>query len=497
MKKLLPLLLLPFFVDAQHQKDIRELDDFIQKGMADWQVPGLSVAVVKDGKKLFTKGYGITDVESNSPVTTSTRFMIGSTTKAMTAFALATLVDEGKLNWNDKVVQHYPEFQLNDVYATRDVTIVDLLTHRAGLGNADFLWSFNDIESEEIIRRLRLVEPAYPLRGGYTYQNIMYLAAGMVIEKVSNKPWEDYIREKIFTPLEMRNSRALYAQLESEDDYVKPHYLIENKVEVIPFLAADKIGPAGSIWSTADEMANWMLMLLDSGKFKGKKILEKERIAELWDTYTIIPPDQFYPTTKITKPNWTTYGLGWFQHDYKGYQLQFHTGSLPGLTAIIGIIPELNFGVYAFGNLDHAELRHAIMYKAIDLFHDLGTTDWNEEFLKLYGEIKKQNDQKSQEMLSSQIKDTQPSLGLEQYTGTYESELFGTIQIKRQNQQLLAVFRPGFEATLSHWHFDTFFANWSMAYSSPDLFSFDLNASGEIESVSFLNFSYLKVKGGN
>ncbi len=305
MKKLpLLLLLLPFLVNAQHTDDIKTLDAYVKQGIKEWKVPGLSIAVVKDGKKLFSKGYGVIDIESKNPATSSSRFMIGSTTKAMTALALAILVDEEKLGWDDKVIDHYPEFQLYDAYVTRDVTIIDLLSHRAGLGNADFLWSLNDISSEEIVRRLKYLKPYYPLRGDYTYQNIMYLVAGMVIEKVSGQPWKDFIKERIFDPLGMSNSRAMYSGLTGESDFARPHYLVDEKVEIIPFLSADKIGPAGSVWSTSDDMSNWMLMLLDSGQFNNRQIISKVRIKELWDTYTVIPRGQFYPTRKVTKPNW-------------------------------------------------------------------------------------------------------------------------------------------------------------------------------------------------
>lgn len=495
MKKfLLILIVLPLLINAQHSEDIKALNDYVEQGMKDWQVPGLSIAVVKDGKQLFSKGYGMIDIDSKSKASSSSRFMIGSTTKAMTALALAILVDEGKVNWEDKVIDHYADFQLYDAYATRDVTIVDLLSHRAGLGNADFLWSFNDISSEEIVRRLRYVKPSYPLRGGYTYQNIMYLVAGMVIEKISGMPWEDFVTQRIFNPLGMRNSRVLYSDLEGESDYVKPHYLIDGKLVITPFLSADKVAPAGSIWSTSDDMSNWMLMLLDSGQFNDQRIVSKARVEELWKTYNIIPQEQFYPTTRITKPNWTTYGMGWFQHDYEGYQLQFHTGSLPGLTAIIGLIPERDFGVYVFGNLDHAELRHALMYKAIDLFLDLGDTDWNKEFLALYSDLDVQNKKRQQESMSGQIKNTSPSLDLSKYSGTYQNGLFGEVEVKIVNNRLQATLRQGFTAELSHWHYDTFQGKWNVPYSSPNLFSFQLNNSGQIESIRFLQFNYTKVQ---
>ncbi|MEQ9425653.1 MAG: serine hydrolase [Cyclobacteriaceae bacterium] len=495
MKKLLTyLLLFPFLLNAQHEKDIKALDSYVQQGMNDWKVPGLSIAVVKDGKQLFSKGYGVLDVESQTKVTSDSRFMIGSTTKAMTATALAILVDEGKINWNDKVIDHYPKFQLFDAYATRDVTIIDLLTHRAGLGNADFLWSLNDISSEEIVERLKLLEPAYSLRAGYTYQNIMYLVAGFVIEKVSSQPWASFVNDRIFEPLEMTRTRALYADLENEDGYVKPHHLIDGKATITNMLTADKVAPAGSVWSTSDDMTNWMLMLLDSGNFKGKRIVSKERIADLWKTYTIIPKDQFYPTTQITKPNWTTYGLGFFQHDYQGYQLQFHTGSLPGLTAIIGLVPERDFGVYVFGNLDHAELRHALMYKAIDLFLGFGETDWNKEFLDLYGGIQSANEKRQEESFQGRNMDTSPSLELSEYVGVYSDPLYGKVEVSMKDGVLNVKFNSLFSASLSHWHYDTFKGDWNQPYSTPNLFTFTLNDQGQTATFSFNGITYRRDK---
>ena len=488
------LLFFPFSTFAQYSDDIKTLDTYVKKGMKDWQVPGLSIAVVKDGKVLFSKGYGVTDIDSKNKATSESRFMIGSTTKAMTALGLAILVDEGKLKWDDKVVDLYSEFQLHDAYATRDMTIVDLLSHRGGLGNTDFLWSLNDISSEEIVSRLKYVEPSYPIRGGYTYQNIMYLVAGMVIEKVSGQKWADFIQERLLTPLGMSNSRPLFSDVNGESDYAKPHYLIDEKVQIIPFLTADKVAPAGSIWSTSDDMSKWMLMMLDSGSYQGKRIVSTERVAEVWGTYNIIPQEQFYPTTRITKPNWITYGLGWFQHDYKGYKLQFHTGSLPGLTAIIGLLPERDFGVYVFGNLDHAELRHALMYKAMDLFLDLGDTDWNKAFLNLYAELDQQNGEATKEQFNNQISGTEPSLPLSAYVGTYTDRLYGTAVITQEGNNLRVKFTEQFEAILSHWHYDTFKANWSLAYASPNLMSFELNSEGQVARLTFGNFSLAKSK---
>ncbi|MDZ7646102.1 MAG: serine hydrolase domain-containing protein [Cytophagales bacterium] len=270
-----------------------------------------------------------------------------------------------------------------DPNVTRELKIRDLFTHNSGVGNADFLWTIMKIPSEEVLAKMKMVEPSYSLRSSFIYQNIFYLAAGKVIEKVSGMPWEVFIQKRIFDPLTMTRTFPLLSQVkDSNQSY--PHHLVDTKITVIERTSADVIGPAGSVWSCVDDMSKWAICMLDSSKYSGGRLVKAATWNELFKPQVMVTASQFYPTAQLTKPNWTTYGLGWFQQDYKGRKVNFHTGSLAGETAIHGQLPSEKLAIYVFGNSDHAEVRHALMFKAFDHFALGGTTDWSADFNSLY-----------------------------------------------------------------------------------------------------------------
>ena len=346
-------------------------DALITKAVKDWQIPGLAIAVVKDDQLVFAHGYGVRELGKPDLVDTHTLFAIGSTTKAMTAALVGMLVDEKKVAWDAPVTTYLPWFQLKDPSVTRELTVRDLLTHRAGLGTADYLWFGHDNSTEEILRRVRLIDPVYPVRSRFIYQNIMYAAAGAVVEAASGKPWAEMIRTRIFEPLGMRETIPTAGTLSRQINVASPHALVDGRVRVIETVTSEAIAAAGGVWSSAGDMAKWMQFLLDGGRVGGKsgtRLLSEPVFAELFRPQAIAPYD-FYPTTRLTKPHWMTYGLGWFQQDYHGRAIDFHTGSLDGMVTIHGLIRDEQLGVYVLSNLDHAELRHALMYTVFD--HEL------------------------------------------------------------------------------------------------------------------------------
>ena len=270
---------------------VKEFDAYILKAQKEWDVPGLAVAVVKDGKVILSKGYGLKELGTTNTVDSKTLFQCASTTKAMTATCMGILVDEGKVKWNDPVVKHFPEFLLYDPFVTREITIRDLFVHDTGLGNADFLWGIMDIPSDEVLRKMRDVKPTYSLRSGFIYQNIFYLVAGKVIEKVSGKPWNVFINDRVFQPLAMTRTYPTTKEA-SQENRTKPHYKIENVNTVIQHTIADEIGPAGSVWSCADDMAKWMSVMIDSSKYPGGRLLSantwREMFKPLATTYQLV-----------------------------------------------------------------------------------------------------------------------------------------------------------------------------------------------------------------
>jgi len=476
------------------EADLGSLDAYIEQARRDWKVPGLAVAIVKDGEVLHAKGYGVRSLKTGEPVTEETLFAMASTTKAMTAAALAMLVDEGKVDWDDPVVKHLPQFRLEDPYITSDLRVRDLLTHNTGIGNADFLWWKTDLSSEEILDRMQYAETAYPLRGGYTYQNIMYLAAGELIGRVSGMPWDEFIFKRIMVPLNMSRSTPLRRLAEEKENRSTPHDYVNDEIQPIVNTNADRIGPAGSGWSCVADMARWMNFLLDSARVDDTRLISAENFSELFSPQIVIPKNQFYPTSQLTQPFWTTYALGWFQHDYREHAVSFHTGSLGGTVAICGLLPEQRLGVYVFGNLDHTELRHAIMYKVFDTF--TGRTDgrdWSAEFLNLYHDLHAKSETAQEEKWAKRKKGTSRSLPLKAYTGTYQDPFYGTVEVALVENQLHARLSAGLQVTLRHWHFDTFRGSFNLAWLEDDLFSFELNENGEVSVFRRRDISWKKL----
>jgi CubicO group peptidase (beta-lactamase class C family) len=495
--RLLLLFLLPILSFAQKKTDpalakkLQEFDAYVIKSQKEWEMPGLSVAIVKDGQVIFTKGYGVRELGKPDPVNAQTLFACASTTKAMTATCMGMLVDEGKVNWDDAVEKYLPEFQLYDPFVTREIKIRDLFTHNTGVGNADFLWGIMDIKGEEVLDKMRWVKPSYSLRSSFIYQNIFYLAAGKVIEKVSGKPWSQYLSEKIFKPLNM--TRTVPLTKEARDpNKTMPHDRIEGKITVIEHTSADEIGPAGSVWSSAEDIARWMQCMLDSSKYSGGRLLTAKTWTEMFKPQVIVPATEFYPTMQIIKPNWTTYGLGWFQHDYKGKKINYHTGSLAGAIAIHAQMPEEKVGVYVFGNLDHAEMRHALVYKTFDLFALGGTRDWSAEFLKLYGGIRADGEKKEKEFEEKRVMNTKPSLALNDYTGNYSDPLYGELEIIANGDKLSFNINNFIKATFDHWHYDTFRGWYEKKWYGKGNATFSIGADGKISKVNFDGIEFKK-----
>lgn len=473
------------------QEKIKAFDSYVQQAMLTWRIPGISLAIVKDDEIVFTKGYGVREIGTDKKVDTKTYFTCASTTKAMTAVCMAILADQGKVKFTDPVSMYLPEFKLYDPLVTKELVIQDLFTHNTGVGNADYLWADNNLSEDEILNKMRLIKPSYSLRSSFIYQNLFYLVAGKVIQKISGMPWSDFIKENIFDRLGMQHTKALYKYLDSDNRSV-PHDIIDNNVMPIEKESADAIGPAGSVSSCADDIAIWMKCMIDSSKFNGGRLVKPETWMYLLKPKTLVTESEYYPTQLITKPNFTTYAMGWFQQDYKGYKLNFHTGSLAGETAIHGQLPDKKFGIYIFENLDHAELRHALMFKAIDLFELGGTTDWSTVFKQLYDSLKNEGKKAYAASIPVQILNTRPSLPLNDYTGTFEDELYGTIKITQENDQLIVLMNNVLKGTVSHFHYNTFKVIYSKKNYTADYYAFQLNAGGKVNAVTVNGINFLR-----
>jgi len=488
----------PGVATAQQPSDpARQLDAYTAKAVRDWDVVGLAIAVVKDGRVAFAKGYGVRELGKPEPVDTATLFAIGSTTKAMTAAALGMLVDEGRVHWDDPVTRYLPGFQLRDPWVTRELTVRDLLTHRAGLPNADYLWYGADNTTAEILRRVRFIEPAYSLRSGFIYQNVMYAAAGQVVAAASGVPWDEFVRTRIFAPLHMGRTVPLLPRAGAVPNVASPHDRVDDTLRVITNASVDPVASAGAVWSSVADMAKWMRFVLDSARVDGRRLLQPATFAELFEPQTMVPPGEFYPTARLTHPHWTTYALGWFQQDYEGRAVSFHTGSIDGMVAIIGLIPDERLGVYVLANTDHAEVRHALMLKAFDLWGPprARARDWSAELRTLYGNARAQGVAARKAAEAKRVTGTKPSLPVARYAGVYADSLYGEATVRSVNDGLR--LRVGtLEGTLEHWQFDTFRVRWDERWLGTDLVTFVLGPDGAPARLEIDRRSYGRTDRG-
>jgi CubicO group peptidase (beta-lactamase class C family) len=469
---------------------LKGIEAYILKAMKDWELPGLAVAVVKDDKVVLAKGYGLKEVGKTDPVNENTLFAIGSNTKAFTATALALLVQDKKLSWDDPVTDHLKGFQLFDPYVTREITVRDLLSHRSGLGRrGDALWYGQDFSREEILRRIRFLKPNSSFRSQYGYQNIMVLAAGQIIPPVAGVSWDEFIKERIFKPLEMNRSNTSTKDLQTVDNVAAPHTKKNGKVVAIPYRNIDNIAPAGSINSSVMEMAQWHRFQLGNGKYGGKQILDPAILQVTHDPHISMPVG---PERKKGYPSnhFIAYGLGWVLEDYRGRLIIWHNGGIDGMLSHQGFLPEENLGIVVLTNSDRNRLDAALFYRIVDAFLGEPVKDWSQTSLAQAkeGEAKAEEARKKAE--ESRVQNTRPSLEVIGYCGTYENEMYGTAEVKGEAGKLILYFNSKPMGVLDHWHYDTFKVNPAASGSlrflellEDSLVTFTLNAKGKVAGM--------------
>jgi CubicO group peptidase (beta-lactamase class C family) len=448
--------------DAEEQAaQVKSIDAYVEKAMRDWRIPGLSIAVVKDDKIIYAKGYGVREIGKPEKVDEKTLFPIGSITKSFTAASVGLLVDEKKMAWDDAVTKYLPDFQLYDQTLTQSVTMRDLLAHRTGLprANGTLLSPYNRAET---LQRMRFLKPSAPLRAAFTYNNQMYLAAGKALEKVAQTGWEEFIKQRFFAPLNMTASNLSIASLKSEKNFAVPHNVLGDKVQTMLFDDKDSIAPAGAVNSNAVELANWARLFLNNGQFEGKQILSPTAVRIMHGQQTVIPvgglSQLLTPSTHLQG-----YGMGWFLRDYRGRKLVEHGGNVDGMTAQIGLLPEENLGVVILSNMNENPAPQAIMYRLFDSF--LGDADKqidiSAEYLRLTAAGKMQRQAQEKDFAAKRQPDTKPTLPLDAYAGNYQNDLYGAAQITNRNGKLYLKFNDQAQGELEHWEKDTFRIAWT------------------------------------
>ena len=482
------LLFVGSFSAVAQDAPLAGLDDYVNRAIKDWGVPGVAIAVIKDDKIVFAKGYGVREIGKLDRVDERTIFAIGSSTKAFTAATTAMLVDEGKIKWDDPATKYLPGFQVFDPVTTREMTVRDLLTHRVGLERGDALWHATELDRAEVLRRIRYLKPSSSLRSKFGYQNIMYLAAGEIVPSVAGKSWDDFLRERIFQPLGMTSSSTSITPLAGSNNVAAPHSKFDDKLTAIPYRIIDNIGPAGSINSNAVDMAQWVRLQLNNGTFDGKQIISAASIKEMQSPQTIIRLEGAYPRL-YPEAHFLSYGMGWFLSDYRGKKLVEHGGSIDGMRALVAMMPEEKMGVVVLTNLSGTILSVPLSYRIFDAYLGAQPRDWSQEMLKVTNDALEQGKAAAAKQEAARVKDTRPSLALEKYAGDYQSEMYGDTKVVVENGKLILKRGAQFTGDLEHWHYDTFRVTWRDRQLGKGFVNFRLNSSGKIEVMNMENFA--------
>jgi len=439
--------------------DTTELARYIEDARLAWRIPGLAVGIVKDGRVVLSRGFGLRHHSSGDPVDENTLFAVASNTKAFTAATLAILVDEGRLNWADRVRDHLPYFQLYSPCVSEAFTVEDLLCHRSGLAtfSGDLLWYETSYGTVEIIRRARFLRPVFPFRAGYGYSNILYLAAGEVVAAVSGQPWTAFVRERIFKPLSMTRTRIGIQGLEGVDNVAQPHWVSpEGEVTTVPHTTSDRIASAAGIVSCVRDMTRWLQMLLDEGRYEDGAVLSGEAISALWTQHNALPVGQahreLFPDT-----HFRGYGLGWGMEDYRGRKILGHSGALDGMISRVTLVPEEKLGLVILTNSING-LPRALSYRIVDTVLGTPSRDWSGVFLAKSREkdSRRRADKKAEASLQTDTKAKRPPL--DEYTGEFLDRMYGEARVTRKGSGLVLHFvpTPRFVSDLSWSHHDVF-----------------------------------------
>jgi CubicO group peptidase (beta-lactamase class C family) len=403
------------------------LDIYINKALTNWRIPGAAVCIVKDGKIVLMKGYGIKELGLPNKVDVNTLFMIGSNTKAFTATALAMLQAEKKLSLDEKVTKYIPEFKLENKAAGEMAIVKDLLSHRLGFRTfqGDFTFYNTNLSRHDVIEKLGKMKATYPFRTTWGYTNSAFLTAGEIIPRVTGKPWEVYLKESIFAPLGMTNTLALIAEMPKALNRTVPHTLVDGRLTAIPYCNIDGLAPAGSISSSVNDMSKWVMALLDNGKVGNRQVIPAAAIAA-----TRQPQDFVSSVNHLNgETGFELYGLGWFLQDYDGRRLVMHDGGVNGYVSSVTLVPKENLGIIILTNTDQNALYEALRWDIIDAFFKNKNYHYNDTYLG-YNKTSTQNALAADKKLrDSTLLNIKPELSGGKYTGKYVNDLYGSLDI--------------------------------------------------------------------
>jgi CubicO group peptidase (beta-lactamase class C family) len=459
-------------------------DAWVEAERAKWNAPGVSVAVVRGDEVLLAKGFGLRDLEQKLPATGKTLFAIGSATKAFTTFAMATLVDEGKLEWHRPVRTWMPEFALKDPVASERMTPVDLVTHRSGMPRHDLLWYNADLSRAEMVSRLRELEPSKDFRTDFQYNNAMFLTAGYLVERITGKSWEDAVRERIFSPLGMTSANFSVLDSQRAPDHALPYEERDDAVKRVEFRNITNVGPAGSINASVEDLAAWMRVHLNGGMLGGKKVLDASTVADL-HTPVMETGRRISPLDPDVIPG--GYALGWFTDTYRGFRRVHHGGNIDGFSALVVLVPQQKVGVAVLVNTGGSGFPNVVARHALDRLLGLPPKDWSAERLawkKQGRDVEKEGESKK---ATARKEGTKPAHPIAEYAGEYEHPAYGVLRVTESGGALAMTYNA-ISTPLEHWHYEVWNGRKIEGEKADNTFEdmrllFRTGLSGEVEAV--------------
>jgi CubicO group peptidase (beta-lactamase class C family) len=472
-------------------RTLATIDTIVNDALKAWKVPGVSLALVHRGRVVCVKGYGVKQLGRKEPVTGDTLFPLASCTKAFTTTAMAILVDEGKMAWDDPVRKYVPYFRLADPLADGDVTLRDLVCHRTGLASHDLLWYRSKWNQEELIRRIGRVKLSHPFRTAYEYQSIMVMAAGKAVASAARQPWDQFVRQRIFEPLQMKRACCTTTVVPKDPNHASGHRKDRTgKVEVIPWYAMTTPDPAGSINASARDLGKWLLFQLGDGTYRGTRLVSAKNLAETHQPHTIM---RLEGSGRAMQPQTIqmSYGLGWVIQDYRGQLLVSHGGVIDGFRAHVTLAPRAQVGLYLLNNLEGSQMNLAISNTIVDLLLDLESKDWNTYLGTVVKKEEAARNAAARLRQEKRKKGTRPTLALACYAGTYEDPAYGAATIALRNGSLEWHW-SSFRGRLEHYQDDKFIAHHKLI-GEPFLV-FDVNRRGAVTGLRFLERDFKKIQ---